>query len=433
MSPFIELEKRLWEAADELRANSHLNSSQYSTPILGLIFLKFAEFKFTTATETLQKKKSRLNGAVGQASRRTTGKIDYQAQGVLYIPEKARFSYLLTIAEDKDIGKAINSAMKLIEEENEAVRGVLPKTYTAFENSTLVEVLKIFNSADALNKIRLLDDAAESLIVNEATKKQFMGLANLVQRLFKAILPDALANDYKPRRDVILTIAEKIKSTAPDVDISAAVTKIEKLLDASVNIQESAISDIKGQYGKKIDLSKVDFDKLREQFEKSRKRTELQRLKTAIAEKLIAMVVINRSRLNLLEKFQQMIDEYNNGSASVEAIYEELLKFAKDLSEEEKRHIKEELTEEELAIFDILMKPAPALSNREINKIKKIAKEMLEALKREKFGLEWRRRQQTRASVLLTIQEYLDQLPEEFTPELYQEKCNSVYQFVYEQ
>ncbi|MDD8017640.1 MAG: class I SAM-dependent DNA methyltransferase [Bacteroidota bacterium] len=145
MSPHIELEKRLWEAADELRANSHLNSSQYSTPILGLIFLKFAEFKFTTATDTLQKKKSRQKDG-GQASRRTTGKIDYQAQGVLYIPEKARFSYLLTIAEDKDIGKAINSAMKLIEEENEAVRGVLPKTYTAFENSTLVEVLKIFNS-----------------------------------------------------------------------------------------------------------------------------------------------------------------------------------------------------------------------------------------------------------------------------------------------
>ncbi len=146
MSPFLELEKRLWEAADELRANSHLTSSQYSTPILGLIFLKFAEFKFTHAAETLKKKKSRLNRGVGQASRRTIGKIDYQAQGVLYIPDKARFSYLLTLSEDKDIGKAINSAMKLIEEENEAVRGVLPKTYTAFENSTLVEVLKIFNS-----------------------------------------------------------------------------------------------------------------------------------------------------------------------------------------------------------------------------------------------------------------------------------------------
>ncbi len=294
-----------------------------------------------------------------------------------------------------------------------------------------VEIGEII-SADALNKIRLLDDAAESLIVNEATKKQFMGLANLVQRLFKAILPDALANDYKPQRDVILTIAEKIKSTAPDVDISAVVLKIEKLLDASVKIQESAISDIKGQYGKKIDLSKVDFDKLREQFEKSRKRTELERLKSAITEKLLMMVVINRSRLNLLEKFQQMIDEYNNGSASVESIYEELIKFAKDLNEEEKRHIKEELSEEELAIFDILMKPAPDLSTREINKVKKLAKEMLETLKREKFGLDWRKRQQSRAGVLLTIQDYLDELPEVFTPELYQEKCNSVYQFVYE-
>ncbi len=137
MSPHLELEKRLWEAADELRANSHLTSSQYSTPVLGLIFLKYAEHKFNHAAETLQKKKS---------SRRTIGKIDYQAQGVLYIPDKARFSHLLTLAEDKDIGKAINTAMKLVEEENDAVKGVLPKTYTAFENSTLVEVLKIFNS-----------------------------------------------------------------------------------------------------------------------------------------------------------------------------------------------------------------------------------------------------------------------------------------------
>ena len=115
--------------------------------------------------------------------------------------------------------------------------------------------------ADALHKIRLLDDSAEALIVNEATKKQYMGLASLVQRLFKAILPDASANDHKPQRDVIVTIAEKIKSTAPDVDITSVVTKIEKLLDASVKIQDGAISDVKGDYGKKIDLSKIDFDK----------------------------------------------------------------------------------------------------------------------------------------------------------------------------
>ncbi len=288
------------------------------------------------------------------------------------------------------------------------------------------------NSADALHKIQLLDDAAESLIVTEDVKKQFLGLANLVQRLFKAILPDASANDFKPQRDVILTIAEKIKSTATDVDISAVVAKIEKLLDNSVKIQERPISDIKGEYGRKIDLSRIDFDKLREQFEKSRKRTELERLKTAITEKLMMLITINRSRLNLLEKFQKLIEEYNSGSASVEAIYEELLEFANDLNEEEKRHIKEQLTEEELAIFDILMKPAPDLTTRDINKVKKIAKEMLETLKREKFGLDWRKRQQTRAGVLLSIQDYLEQLPEAYSREMYEQKCNSVYQFVYE-
>lgn len=301
-------------------------------------------------------------------------------------------------------------------------------TFCKKHNVHIEEVI----TAVPLQKIKLLDDAAESLIVNEATKKQFMGLASLVQRLFKAILPDASANEHKPRRDVILTIAEKIKSTAPDVDISAVVAKIEKLLDASVKIQEGAISDVKGNYGKKIDLSKIDFEKLREQFEKSRKRTEIERLKTAITEKIMMMVAINRSRLNLLERYQQMLEEYNTVSANAESIYEELIKFAQELNEEEKRHIKEELTEEELAIFDILMKPAPALTTRDINKIKKIAKELLESLKREKFGLEWRRRQQTRASVLLAIQDYLDQLPEAFTPELYQEKCNSVYQHIFE-
>jgi type I restriction enzyme M protein len=91
MSPFVELEKRLWEAADELRANSHLTSAQYSTPILELIFLKFTEHKFHHAAQILQKK---------QSSRRTTSKIDYQAKGVLYIPGKARFSDLLTLPGD---------------------------------------------------------------------------------------------------------------------------------------------------------------------------------------------------------------------------------------------------------------------------------------------------------------------------------------------
>jgi type I restriction enzyme M protein len=132
-----EIEKRLWGAADELRANSKLKSSEYSTPVLGLIFLRYADHKFTHAEKELNAKKP-------TGSRRTIGKTDYQALGVMYLPEKARYDYLLKRPEGSDIGRAINDAMKAIEEENEDLKGILPKTYSAFDNSLLVTLLKTF-------------------------------------------------------------------------------------------------------------------------------------------------------------------------------------------------------------------------------------------------------------------------------------------------
>jgi type I restriction enzyme M protein len=144
-----EVEKRLWEAADELRANSKLKSSEYSVPVLGLIFLRYADHKFTEAEK-------KLSG--GGGGRRKIGKTDYQAQGVLFIPAKARFSILLNLPEGADIGKAINEAMKAIESENEDLKDVLPKTYNALEKSVLVSLLKNFSAipiteGDAFGKI----------------------------------------------------------------------------------------------------------------------------------------------------------------------------------------------------------------------------------------------------------------------------------------
>ena len=145
-----EIEKRLWGAADELRANSKLKSSEYSVPVLGLIFLRYADHKFSQAQKELAGKST---------GRRTVGNADYQARGVLYLPEEARFSYLLNLPEGEDIGKAINEAMKAIEVENEDLKGILPRNYNHLENSTLVELLKTFNSVpmdiegDAFGKI----------------------------------------------------------------------------------------------------------------------------------------------------------------------------------------------------------------------------------------------------------------------------------------
>jgi type I restriction enzyme M protein len=144
-----ELEKRLWDAADQLRANSDLKSHEYSVPVLGLIFLRYADHKFTTAQAKLTSK----------SGRRTIGKEDYQAQGVLYLPEQARFSTLLNLPEGADIGKAINDAMRAIEADNEDLKGVLPKTYTKFDKTLLVSLLKNFAAVpmdiegDAFGKI----------------------------------------------------------------------------------------------------------------------------------------------------------------------------------------------------------------------------------------------------------------------------------------
>jgi type I restriction enzyme M protein len=145
-----ELEKRLWGAADELRANSKLKSSEYSVPVLGLIFLRYADHKFATAKAKLTSQGT---------GRRTIGKADYQAKGVLFLPESARFANLLQLPEGADIGKAINDAMRAIEAENEDLKEVLPKTYNRLDKELLVSLLKNFAAVpmdiegDAFGKI----------------------------------------------------------------------------------------------------------------------------------------------------------------------------------------------------------------------------------------------------------------------------------------
>lgn len=145
-----DIAARLWETADELRANSHLKAAEYSIPVLGLIFLKFADSRFTALEQELAGK------ATG---RREIGKADYQAKGVLYLPEQSRFNQLLLLKESDNLGKAINDAMAAIEQENSQLKGVLPRTYQELSNSTLVSLLRSVNAilgditGDAFGKV----------------------------------------------------------------------------------------------------------------------------------------------------------------------------------------------------------------------------------------------------------------------------------------
>lgn len=143
-SNHTDLEKQLWAAADELRANSRLRAADYSTPVLGLIFLKYADHRFAHATEVLETE-AEAHAARRRRGRATLTPDHYKARGVLYLPDEARFEGLVQLPEGENIGRAINDAMKAIEGYNEALKDVLPKTYIRFENSTLRELLRIFN------------------------------------------------------------------------------------------------------------------------------------------------------------------------------------------------------------------------------------------------------------------------------------------------
>ncbi|TWT74055.1 type I restriction-modification system subunit M [Allorhodopirellula solitaria] len=134
-----DTERRLWDAADDFRANSDLKSSEYAVPVLGLIFLRYADHRFSVAEEELKGKGS---------GRRKIGKEDYQAKGVMYLPAEARFSHLLSLPEGENIGKAINEAMKAVEAENVDLKGVLPRTYTKIDNAILVSLLKNFSQIE---------------------------------------------------------------------------------------------------------------------------------------------------------------------------------------------------------------------------------------------------------------------------------------------
>ncbi len=118
--------------------------------------------------------------------------------------------------------------------------------------------------------------------------------------------------------------------------------------------------------------------------------------------------------------------------SSVDGFFEKLVVFVKELTEEEQRGVAEQLSEEELAIFDILTKPTPDLPAKEKKEVKKVARKLLKTLKDAKLVLDWRKKLKTRADVYATVKTVLDELPRNYTPELYQEKCDRVYRHVYD-
>lgn len=283
--------------------------------------------------------------------------------------------------------------------------------------------------------IAVRDDAVDSLLVSDDVKKQFVTLQRAAEQLLGALLPDPAALEFVRPVSVLRNVRERIASLEPAPSVERLMEQVGALLDDSV---AASPYQIKSQeqpagYGL-IDLSLIDFEALRARFEAGRKRIEAQQLRSAVATKVSGMVARNRSRADLAERFERLIDEYNAGSKNIEEFFDALLTFAAELTEEEHRGIAEGLSEEELVLFDLLTKPVPKLTKGQEATVKKAARELLARLKTEKLVLDWRKKQESRAAVRQLIEVMLDQmLPEAPYPKpVYETKVDLVYQHVFE-
>ena len=278
---------------------------------------------------------------------------------------------------------------------------------------------------------KLFIPAVNQLTRTDEVTDAFLGQARDVARLYKAVMPDPIIPKLAPMAQVIAELAIAVRANKEPVDITGVMQAIAEVLDGAI-IAEPHVEP--GQEAKTIDLSRIDLDALAKRFAwTSSKNIEARQLRALIERKLDNLIRLNASRYDYLDRFQKMIEAYNRGALSIEEYFAQPVIFTKELNTEEQRHLREQLTEEELAVFDILTRPGPELSPHETGTIKLICKNLLAKLKTEKLVLAWRTKRTTRAAVRVEIEKMLDSgLPEKYTSELFEQKCGAIFQHVLE-
>jgi type I restriction enzyme, R subunit len=336
--------------------------------------------------------------------------------------KKALAIYALPRGGKEDI--PIQSKDELVQELRKYIH-----EFNNYLDKTGVNYQAILDST-GMEKIAHLDSAVSHLVKNDDTKKNFLRQAGNSIKIYKAILPHKDASEFSSFIALYQELVKEIKSLDPEADISSVMKDIQGVLDKSIASKGYIIRESSKQ--EKIDLSAINFDALRKQFEKKKSNVDIERLKNLLSFKLKEMVHLNNSRIDFQERFQSLVDDYNSGSMNQESFFNELMKFYKDLSDEERRKIRENLTEEELALFDILNKPK--LTVKDKNQVKKCAKGLLYKLKHDGLrAVDWRKKQTVRAQVRREIEIELDNnLPKSYNQEEYNMKCNVTFQHIYD-
>lgn len=293
--------------------------------------------------------------------------------------------------------------------------------------------LKDITEQTGFARNKAIVEAKEAVNENDEIRKRFEIMAREVFKKFKACITIKTINDFREEYDAINIIYKSLQEDREKADISDIIRELHTVVEQAISIDTTELRDELAPY----DISGIDFDRLRKEFFKSpAKKTTVQNLKNALEKRLQRMMQENPLRTDFQKHFESIVDDYNREKdrATIEKTFEELLKFVNSLDDESQRAMREGLDEESLALFDLLIKPE--LSKKEIDRIKRVAKELLDTLNAEKLKIDnWWEKQATRDSIKIEIKNFLwDEtkgLPESYSIEEIDQKAEAVYIHIY--
>lgn len=340
----------------------------------------------------------------------------------------------------RDYAQGEDGAAPPVQEKSELFR-LLDDSITQAESWCQDHEINLRAIADADNtfkNIALFESYANILLSQDEWRKSFYVYENTVSSLYEACKPEVLSQNHRPLIAVIQYLRGVVDMHIEQADIDAVTEKISELLDESVvvnNAEKFTVKEHQAEYkivqkGRTWDLSKLNFDKLKEEFAEAQyKNIEIAEMKAFIEQKLRQMMETNHTRANFAERLQGIVDRYNAGGSSTENYFEDLMTFAEGLKAEDERHVREGLTEDELELYDLLKKDK--LTKAEEQKVKLAAKDLIIRLLQSHPKVlvqDWWKHGQTQAQVKAAIEEVLDKdLPESYGRVEFKDRCDKVF------
>jgi len=370
-----------------------------------------------------------LMQAIARANRVFKGKnngliVDYC--GILENLREALATFAGTADEGrKEDDKTVNPTQpqeNLLDDLQNAINEV--REFLTNQGASLDTILQ--ETGFALNAA--IRDAKEAVNENDETRQRFKILCREVFRKFKASTNIPRINEYRKTHDAIKLLAKELEKDEEVKDISQVLMELYRVVDEAIEVTNTNTKD-----GELYDISKINFERLKAEFLKSNTpRTNIQNLKQAVEKRLRRMLNQNTSRVDYQKHYEEIVDRYNREKDRliIEQTFEELLKFIQDLDEEAQRATSEGLSEETLAIFDLLKKPN--IQPAEIKRLKGIASNLLQILKQEILQMEqWYDKESTRDRIKIKIENFLYSddtgLPESYEIKEVTEKTKVVF------